>query len=133
MGELSRRSVLKGIAAGVTVAGWSALDRAWIPAGASEAARATPLPPLDGTVEMSPAALAAFSGDFGRLVTGTPMVVLRPGSVKDIVKMVRYARDNGLTIAMNGQSGTDDEFESHSNFGQALVPGVGGTSPGMPG
>ena len=125
MGELSRRSVLKGIAAGVTVVGWSALDRAWIPAGASEAARAgaTPLPPLDGTVEMSPAALAAFSGDFGRLVSGTPTAVLRPGSVKDIVKMVRYARRNGLTIAMNGQSGTDDELESHSNFGQALVPG----------
>jgi cytokinin dehydrogenase len=125
VGELSRRSVLKGIAAGATVVGWSALDRAWIPAGASEAARAgvTPLPPLDGTVEMSPAALAAFSGDFGRLVTGTPMAVLRPGSVKDVVRMVRYARSNGLTIAMNGQSGTDDEFESHSNFGQALVPG----------
>jgi FAD/FMN-containing dehydrogenase len=51
------------------------------------------------------------------------MAVLRPGSVKDIVKMVRYARSNGLTVAMNGQSGTDDEFESHSNFGQALVPG----------
>ena len=97
MGELSRRSVLKGIAAGVTVVGWSGLDRAWIPAGASEAARAgaTPLPPLDGTVEMSPAALAAFSGDFGRLVTGTPTAVLRPGSVKDIVKMVRYARRTG--------------------------------------
>lgn len=125
MGELSRRNLLKGIAAGVTVVGWSALDRAWIPAGASEAARAgvQRLPPLDGTVEMSPAALAAFSGDFGRLVTGTPTAVLRPGSVKDIVKMVRYARRNGLTIAMNGQSGTDDGRESHSNFGQALVPG----------
>jgi FAD/FMN-containing dehydrogenase len=123
--ELSRRSLLKGIAAGVTVVGWSALDRAWVPAGASEAARAgaTPLPPLDGTVEMSPAALAAFAGDFGRLVTGTPTAVLRPGSVKDIVKMVRYARRSGLTIAMNGQSGTDDDVESHSNFGQALVPG----------
>src|SRR4030095_15103053 len=82
-----------------------------------------PVPPRDGTVEMSPAALAAFSGDFGRLVTGTPMAVLRPGSVKDIVKMVRYARSNGLTIAMNGQSGTDDEVESHSNFGQARAPG----------
>jgi FAD/FMN-containing dehydrogenase len=49
--------------------------------------------------------------------------VLRPGSVTDIVKMVRYARRHGLTIAMNGQSGTADEFESHSNFGQALVSG----------
>jgi hypothetical protein len=69
VGELSRRSVLKGLAAGVTVVGWSALDRAWIPAGASEAARAGAqrLPPLDGNVEMSPAALAAFSADFGRL------------------------------------------------------------------
>ena len=123
MGELSRRSVLKGIAAGVTVVGWSALDRSWIPAGASTASRAAPLPPLDGTVEMSPEALAAFAGDFGRLVTGTPTAVLRPGSVKDIAKMVKYARRNGLTVAMNGQSGTDGELESHSTFGQALVPG----------
>jgi cytokinin dehydrogenase len=123
VGELSRRSVLKGIAAGVTVVGWSALDRSWIPAGARAASRAAPVPRLDGTLEMSPAALAAFSGDFGRLVTGTPTAVLRPGSVKDIAKMVKYARRNGLTIAMNGQSGTDGELESHSNFGQALVPG----------
>jgi FAD/FMN-containing dehydrogenase len=123
VGELSRRSVLKGIAAGVTVVGWSALDRSWIPAGAAAATRAAPLPPLDGTLEMSPAAVAAFSGDFGRLVTGTPTAVLHPGSVKDIAKMVKYARKNGLTIAMNGQSGTDGELESHSNFGQALVPG----------
>lgn len=123
MSELSRRNVLKGMAAGVTVVGWSSVDRSWVVAEASDVAGVAVLPPLDGTVETTPEALAGFAGDFGRLVTGTPTVVLRPGSVQDIVKMVRYARRHGLSIAMNGQSGTAGEFESHSNYGQALVPG----------
>ena len=123
MAELSRRRVLQGLAAGVTVIGWSTIDRSWVAAGASDLTGVARLPDLDGTVETTPGALAAFSGDFGRLVTGTPTVVLHPGSVADIAKMVRYARRHGLSIAMNGQSGTDDELESHSNFGQALAPG----------
>lgn len=123
MADLSRRRVLQGLAAGITVVGWSTLDRAWVAAGASDLAGVARLPHLDGTVETTPEALAVFSGDFGRLVTGTPTVVLHPGSVDDIVKMVGYARRHGLSIAMNGQSGTADELESHSNFGQALAPG----------
>jgi len=121
--ELSRRNVLKGLAAGVTVVGWSSLDRSWVAAGARDLAGVAVLPPLDGTVETTPEVLAGFAGDFGRLVTGTPTVVLRPGSVQDIVKMVRYARRHRLRIAMNGQSGTAGEFESHSNYGQASAPG----------
>jgi len=123
MSELSRRTMLKGVAAGITVVGWSGLDRAWVPAGASEPPGMAGLPPLDGTVDTTAGGRAAFAGDFGRLVTATPTAVLHPGSVDDIVAMVRFARRHHLTIAMNGQSGTDGEFESHSNFGQALAEG----------
>ena len=123
MTGLSRRTVLKGLAAGATVAGWSALDRSWIAAGASDLSHVDQVPHLDGTLVTAPEVTAAFAGDFGRIVTGTPQAVLRPGSVNDIAKMVKYAARNGLRIAVNGQSGTAGELESHSNFGQAEVPG----------
>ena len=45
------------------------------------------------------------------------------GSVRDIVDMVRFAGQHGLKLSMNGQSGTPDLRESHSNFGQAQVAG----------
>jgi cytokinin dehydrogenase len=81
------------------------------------------VPTLDGTLETAPEVLGNFSRDYGNLITGVPQAVLRPGSVQDIVKMVKYARRNGLKIAMNGQSGNGEDIESHSNYGQAAVPG----------
>jgi hypothetical protein len=47
--------------------------------------------------------------------------VLIPGSIDDIVALVRFARAHRLQIAANGQAGTDDLRESHSSFGQAQV------------
>jgi FAD/FMN-containing dehydrogenase len=134
MGDLTRRTVLQALAAGATgvaVAGWSTAAGGWVPAGALDRGATGPagpadlaaVPPLDGTLETSPGSLAAFAGDFGRLVTGTPAAVLRPGSVADVARMVRFARRHGLTVAMNGQSLTPGLAESHSNFGQALAPG----------
>ena len=81
------------------------------------------VPALDGTWETAPEVVGRFSRDFGNLITWRPQAVLRPGSVQDIVTMIDYARCHGLTIAMNGQSGTDQDLESHSNYGQAAVPG----------
>ncbi len=122
-GALTRRSVLQRISVGAAVVGWSAASGSWAVAGADTAGVAR-LPRLDGTMQTSSSALSRFSQDFGNMVTWTPQAVLRPGSPNDIVEMVRYARRNGLTIAMNGQSGgAGDEPESHSNYGQAAVPG----------
>lgn len=121
-GPLTRRSVLKRITVGAAVVGWSTASGSWALAGAGTPG-VVDLPPLDGTLETSPAVLARFAKDFGNLITGTPQAVLRPGSVGDIIAMVRYARVNGLTIAMNGQGGNGDDLESHSNYGQAAVPG----------
>jgi FAD/FMN-containing dehydrogenase len=120
---LTRRHLLRTAAAGAAVVGWSAVSGSWVTAGASPAPSVDPVPQLDGSLETSPAVLAKFSTDFGDLVDATPKAVLRPGSVQDIVKMVQYARRNGLKIAMNGQSGTGDDLESHSNYGQSAVPG----------
>ena len=59
------------------------------------------------------AVLDEVSQDNGRIVRRRPLAVLRPGSVDDIVRMVRYANDHGIKIAMRGQG--------HSSFGQAQV------------
>lgn len=118
----SRRSVLGGVAASAVI-GWSSATRSWATTSAHHHDDVARLPDLDGSVETSAAAVAPFSRDFGRLKEGTPWAVLRPGSVQDVVRMVCYARDNGLKIAMNGRSGSGDDLESHSSYGQAEVPG----------
>lgn len=81
-----------------------------------------PVPDLDGTLEPPPAS-ESFGDDFGHLREQTPRWVLRPGSAEDVATVVRYARENGLTVAANGQGGRDGQRESHSLYGQALVDG----------
>ncbi|GGZ97941.1 FAD-binding protein [Streptomyces subrutilus] len=126
--EPSRRRVLGSIAAtAVAVVGWNAVDQTW--ATAAEAARnpdVVPVPGLVGTLETTPATVEAFANDFGHLFDGDPSkpwAVLRPGHIDDIVKIVNYARANGIKVAVNGQGGTGDDIESHSVYGQARVPG----------
>jgi FAD/FMN-containing dehydrogenase len=119
---VSRRAVLEGLAASAVV-GWSASSGSWVTAAEPPGTGVATVPPLDGVLETAPAVLGRFAHDFGNIRGGTPRAVLRPGSVQDIVKMVRFARQAGLSIAMNGQSGTGADLESHSNFGQAAVPG----------
>ncbi|WP_327232790.1 FAD-binding protein [Streptomyces sp. NBC_01317] len=130
----SRRRVLGGIAAtAATVVGWNATTQTWATAAESgrghgghggHGGQVSPVPPLDGTLKTSGAELAPFGRDFGRLVTdAVPWAVLVPGSDRDVVTMVNYARANNLKIAVNGRSGTGDDIESHSSYGQASVRG----------
>lgn len=126
---LSRRTVLAGLGGGAAVIGWSPARRSWITAADASAARAgagarvAPAPHLDGSLETAPEVLAAFAGDFGRVVRRTPTAVLRPGSVRDVAAVVRYARRHGLSVAVNGQGGMTGHRESHSNYGQATAEG----------
>src|SRR5919112_132129 len=83
----------------------AALARARTGAGFSQ------LPPLDGTLTTDPAALAAAADDFGHIVHRTPVAVLRPGSVEDVVKMVRFAREHGIRVSGRGKG--------HTAFGQS--------------
>jgi FAD/FMN-containing dehydrogenase len=111
---LSRRGVLQAAVAGAVVVGFDPRRGGWITearaAGGGPLAR---VPPLDGTLTTDPTARAAAADDFGHIVHETPLAVLRPGSVEDIARMVRFAREHGLRIAMRGQG--------HATFGQAQV------------
>ncbi|MFD3514368.1 FAD-binding protein [Streptomyces sp. NPDC058657] len=126
--EPSRRRILGAAAAtAVAVIGWNSVGQSWATAAeAAGNAAVVPVPTLDGTLETSPAVVESFAHDFGHFFDGganKPWAVLRPGSVNDIVKIVKYARANNIKIAVNGQGGTGNDIESHSVYGQARVPG----------
>ncbi len=71
------------------------------------------IPPLDGELLTDPASLQQAANDFGHIVHRTPRAVLRPGSVDDIVTMVRFCNRHLIPVAARGQG--------HSTFGQPQV------------
>jgi FAD/FMN-containing dehydrogenase len=114
----SRRRFMRGFVGGALVFGFDLRARSWVTRAVADSG-IVGLPRLDG--ELWTAGLAPFAADFGRIVSRQPRAVLIPGSVEDIVRIVGFARRHGLKVAANGQAGTDDLRESHSNFGQSQV------------
>lgn len=108
----SRRSFLISLAAGAVVVGFDPLGRTWV----SQAVATTPLvdvPPLDGELLTDETSLRNAADDFGHIVHRTPVAVLKPGSVDDIVTMVRFCNAHAIPVAARGQG--------HSTFGQPQV------------
>lgn len=109
--RISRRDFLKVAMTGVIVVGFDPIHRSWV-----TAALARPyleLPPLDGVLLTDPASLSVVADDFGHIIHRQPIALLKPGSVDDIIRMVQYARQQGLMISARGQG--------HTTFGQSLV------------
>ena len=107
---------------------------------AAEAAEGTPrgavaVPDLDGELTTDPAALAAVADDFGHLVHRTPLAVLRPGSVGDVVALVRYANRHGIAVSMRGQGhSTNGQSQVHAGVViDSSTLGAGARDPGRPG
>ncbi|NOK72767.1 MAG: FAD-binding protein, partial [Chloroflexi bacterium AL-N5] len=110
--HVSRRSFIKTIAAGAVIVGFDPINRSWVTTAAAAPAF-TRIPHLDGVLRRDDAALTAAADDFGHIVSHRPVAVLEPGSVQDIVNMVRFARKHRLRIAGRGQG--------HSTYGQPQV------------
>lgn len=110
MKNISRRDLIKGLFATSAVVGFDLVSRSWV-AEASGGGGFSQLPPLDGTLTTDPASLAAAADDFGHIIHRTPVAVLRPGSVEDVVKMVRFAREHNIRVAGRGKG--------HTAFGQS--------------
>lgn len=108
---LSRRQILAGVGASA-VLGFNTRARAWSACGEGALKR---LPRLDGVVLTDPSSLAGYATDAGNIVHQSPIAVLRPGSVADVQKMVRFCAENGIKVAARGQG--------HTNFGQSLTQG----------
>lgn len=112
---VSRRGFLGGTATAVSVAAFDEATRGWLSPAEAQRGRGTRVPHLDGELTFDPSALAEAADDFGNLVRRTPWAVLRPGSARDVVRMVRFANRHRLKVAVKGQG--------HSVFGQAMTDG----------
>jgi cytokinin dehydrogenase len=110
----SRRAFVTGLIAGTStlVLGFDPVRRSWVTSAFAGSSVVT-IPHLDGQLLSDPATLAAFGTDFGDIVHHIPIAVLKPGSVKDVVRAVRFCRAHGIRVAMRGQG--------HSTQGQSQV------------
>ncbi len=108
---VSRRRVLAGLSAAL-VFGFDPATRTWV--SSAEAASAFDrVPSLDGVLLTDPASLAPYATDVGSAIHDTPVAVLKPGSVEDIARMVRFCRRRGIFVGPRGQG--------HTTFGQSQV------------
>jgi FAD/FMN-containing dehydrogenase len=108
--RLTRRQALHGLAAGAAILGFSPATRSW---ATEDGPGVESVPPLDGSLTTEPGARQEAADDYGHIVHRLPYAVLRPGSVDDVVAMIRFARTHRLRVAMRGQG--------HVCFGQAQV------------
>ncbi|MGW0708195.1 FAD-binding protein [Streptomyces sp. NPDC002643] len=121
----SRRTTLRGLAvAGAAVVGFDPSTRSWAAAPASSPSASASydstagfigVPELDGTLLTDTASRAAVADDYGHIVHRTPDAVLRPGSVADVVAMVRFCNAHGIQVSARGQG--------HATLGQAQIEG----------
>lgn len=82
-------------------------------AQAAERGDVVALPHLDGTLHLDAATREEYAQDFGQIVREQPFAVLKLGSDRDISRILRFARRNGLRIVGRGKS--------HTTFGQAQL------------
>ncbi len=108
---VTRRRVLAGLGAAL-VFGFDPVARTWV--SSAEAASAFDrVPSLDGVLLTDPASLAPYATDVGSAVHEAPVAVLKPGSVEDIARMMRFCRRRGILVGPRGQG--------HTTFGQSQV------------
>ena len=75
-----------------TIFGFDARAEVWL-----TAPNADSVPGLDGGLSMDLPSLRAAATDWGQSVSRLPVVVLYPGSITDIVKMVGFCRSFGVS------------------------------------
>jgi FAD/FMN-containing dehydrogenase len=115
--QISRRAVLAGATAtaAATVVAFDPANLGWLTAADAQPAGAIRVPGLDGELAVDEASRTEAADDYGHIVHRKPVAVLRPGSVRDIATVVRFANKHGLKVATRGQG--------HSTFGQAQAGG----------
>jgi cytokinin dehydrogenase len=117
----SRRNALRMAASPALIIGFNAATRSWVTQALAEQASLQTLPKLDGLLLQDEASRQAIAIDGGNIFHRIPAAVLEPGSIQDVVTMVRYANEHALKIVMKGQG--------HSRYGQTQAEaGIVGNS-----
>jgi FAD/FMN-containing dehydrogenase len=117
--SITRRRMLAllGSTSLVIAAGFDPVNRRWVAAAeASHCPTFVDAPRLDGVLLLDAASRNAAAHDKGNIVRRTPCAVLRPGSVDDIQRLIRFCRRHHLEVATRGQA--------HTMFGQSLSAGL---------
>jgi cytokinin dehydrogenase len=114
--DSSRRTLLKGLLGGAAAAvlGFDPVHRSWVTSAYADSGIHS-IPDLDGTLSTDPATLATYADDFGHIIHRTPIAVLKPGSIEDVVRAIRFCAPRGIVVAARGQG--------HSTGGQAQAGG----------
>ena len=118
--DISRREFTKlaVLAGGATITGFDLHTRSWVTGSRSQGPSFRGIPKLDGAFLLDDINRGAYAVDGGKLVHRIPAAVLQPGSVQDIVKIVKYANTHGLKIGAKG--------DGHSCYGQTQAEaGIG--------
>jgi cytokinin dehydrogenase len=107
--QVSRRHFTK-LAIGAAIVGFNPDARSWVTQTTNTARPFDHVPKLDGELLLDEESRRAIATDEGNIFHRVPAAVLRPGSVQDIVAMVRYANQHKLKVAIRGHG--------HSRYGQ---------------
>ncbi len=115
MSAVPRREFLRrsAVGAGAVIIGFDVTNREWAVAGQRTPGLGTASHASTACFEPARPRGRAVADDFGHIVHRRPRAVLEPGSVEDIVRLMRFARREGIDVAARG--------EGHSGFGQAQV------------
>jgi cytokinin dehydrogenase len=112
--QIERRDFLKVVGAAAVILGYSRQAQAWVTGpGGGDGHDSTfgRVPRLDGVLLTDAASRAEKETDLGNIIFNTPKAVLRPGSVDDIAKMVKFCAERDIVVAARGQG--------HATHGQA--------------
>src|SRR5712691_1396698 len=112
---LSRRKFLQAAAAGAAVVGFDLRERSWVTQARAQVQSFQGVPKLDGVLLFDEASRKAIAVDQSNLFHRIPAAVLRHGSVQDVVKIVQYANQRSLKVAMKGRG--------HSQYAQTQAEG----------
>jgi cytokinin dehydrogenase len=109
--HMDRREFLKAAGVSAVIVGYSREANAWVAGGHHHNSPFDHVPQLDGELLTDEASRAERGTDLGNIIFNTPKAVLRPASIDDVAKMVKFCSARGIDVAARGQG--------HATHGQA--------------
>lgn len=112
--QMGRRNFFGATTAATAIVGFASEANAWVPHRFERHFnRFDYVPHLDGELVTDEAAREAIGHDIGHTVFNVPSAILRPGSIDDVRKMIRFCHRRRIKVAARGQG--------HSTHGQSQV------------